>query len=576
MLPSTIERRRLLESRFPVWKPATIARHFDTAAARYPERPLIIVDQRSYSYRDVIDWSRRLAAGLISSGIGAGDHVAVLLANLPELVAVRLAVARIGAVAVPVNFLLRRMELAYVLEQSDSVALITMSAFRDIDYLDELDAIAPGWRLRAGGERLPALRQVFVHPTGGCDRRDMVTLESLESRASEADERKLAAREAEATPDHCSDIIYTSGTTGRSKGVMLTHDMVLRTAYASAYTRAFEDGRRIAFALPLYHVFGYVECLVACSFVGGAIIPQVSFSPEEMLSGAERHRATEIVCVPTMTLKLIEIARSRAFHGGLVCFFNSGGFCLPSIWDDIESLFHPREIVTAYGMTETTASTACTLPEDPRARLLSTNGRLKPAGAAGEPSLGGVLAVYKAADLLTGEDLPPGTAGELLVRGPIVTSGYYKKPEETRAAFRGEWLRTGDFGCVSSDGYVTLLGRVKEAYRCGGEMVVPLEIEELVGEHPLVAQVFAVGIPDPKMGEVGCLCVVPATAGTPDPQELIALCMSRLARFKVPRHVIFLEAQEVPTTPTGRPQKFKLAELAARRLAGGASRAEGG
>lgn len=576
MLPSPGERRRLLDSTFPVWGAATLAQRFDQAAARHPERPLIIVEARSYSYREVIDWSRRLAAGLIASGVRAGEHVAVLLANYPELVAVRLAVARIGAVAVPVNFLLRRAELAYVLEQSDSVALITMSAFRDIDYLDELDAIAPDWTLRGGGDRLQALRQVFVHPTAGYSRRGAATLESLAARASAASHRELAARETEGRPDHCSDVIYTSGTTGRSKGVMLTHDMVLRTAYASAYTRAFEDGRRILFALPMYHVFGYVECLVACTFVGGAIIPHVSFVPEEMLSAAERHGATEIVCVPTMTLKLIELARSRGFHGNLVCFFNSGGFCPPGIWDDIDALFRPREIVTAYGMTETTASTTCTLPEDSRTRLHTTNGRLKPAGSAGDPALGGVLAIYKTVDPVTGEDLPPGTAGELLVRGPIVTSGYYKKPEETRAAFCGKWLRTGDFGTVSADGYVTLLGRIKEAYRCGGEMVIPLEIEELVREHPLVAQVFAVGVPDPKMGEVGCLCVVSAMEGAPEPQELLALCASRLARFKVPRYVIFLEAQEVPTTPTGRPQKFKLTELAVRRLTEAAQRVSDG
>jgi fatty-acyl-CoA synthase len=563
---SPAERRRQLESSFPLWRPATLAEHFDSAASRYPDRPLIIADGRTYSYREVTEWSRRLAAGLIASGVRAGSQVAVLLTNLPELVAVRLAVARIGAVAVPVNFLLRRTELSYVLEQSDSTALITLSQFRDIDYLEELDAIAPGWALRGGGERLPGLRQVFVHPTGG-SRRDAASLESLEQHATAATFRALAAREAACRPDGCSDIIYTSGTTGRSKGVMLTHDMVLRTAYASAYTRAFEDGRRILFALPMYHVFGYVECLLACTFVGGAIIPQLSFAAEQMLSAAEQHRATEIVCVPTMTLKLIELARTRGFDGRLICFFNSGGFCPPTIWDEIDTLFKPREIVTAYGMTETTASTTCTLPEDSRDRLLTTNGRLKPAGSAGDPTLGGVLAIYKSADPVTGEDLPAGTPGELLVRGPIVTPGYYKKPDETRAAFSGEWLRTGDFGSLSADGYLTLLGRIKEAYRCGGEMVIPLEIEELVGEHPLVAQVYAVGIPDPKMGEVGCLCVVPAANGKPEPQELIALCATRLARFKIPRHVIFLEAGEIPTTATGRPQKFKLVELAVRRLA---------
>ncbi|HEY2402212.1 MAG TPA: hypothetical protein VGI23_17795, partial [Steroidobacteraceae bacterium] len=198
--------------------------------------------------------------------------------------------------------------------------------------------------------------------------------------------------------------------------------------------------------------------------------------------------------------------------------------------------------------------------------LLTTNGRLKPAGAAGDPSLGGVLALYKAVDPETGEDVPAGTPGEFLVRGPAVTAGYYNKPEETRAAFVDGWLRTGDVGVIGADGYLALLGRIKESYRCGGEMVIPLEIEELVNQHPDVTQALVVGVPDTKMGEVGCLCVVANSAGIPDPQALVDLCAARLARFKVPRHVIFIEATEVPTTATGRPQKFKLAELARLRV----------
>jgi fatty-acyl-CoA synthase len=198
--------------------------------------------------------------------------------------------------------------------------------------------------------------------------------------------------------------------------------------------------------------------------------------------------------------------------------------------------------------------------------LLTTNGRLKPAGSAGDPSLGGALAIYKAVDPETGAEVAPGTPGEFLVRGPAVTAGYYNKPDETRAAFSDGWLRTGDVGVIGTDGYLALLGRIKESYRCGGEMVIPLEIEELVNQHPGVAQALVVGVPDPKMGEVGCLCVIPNSAGNPDPQALINFCATRLARFKVPRHVIFIEACEVPTTATGRPQKFKLAELARRRL----------
>jgi fatty-acyl-CoA synthase len=349
---------------------------------------------------------------------------------------------------------------------------------------------------------------------------------------------------------------------------MLSHDMILRAAYASAYTRAFEDGRRILFSLPMYHVFGFVECLIASTFVGGAIVPHVFFDAQNMLDAARSHRATEMVCVPMMTLKLLEVARQHGFEGSdLLAMFNSGGASPPTIWRDIRELLGAREILTAYGMTETTASTTCTLPEGPDEFLLTTNGRLKFAGVAGDPKLGGVLAQYKTIDPVTGLDRPLGLPGELLARGPILTTGYYKKDEETRAAFNADgWLHTGDVGVITPDGYLTLTGRLKETYRCGGEMVMPREIEELLNEHPLVSQAFVVGLPDMKMGEVGCACILPAGDILPDPQELIELCTSRLARFKVPRHVVFLTAAELPLTATGRAQKFKLADLAQERL----------
>jgi fatty-acyl-CoA synthase len=263
----------------------------------------------------------------------------------------------------------------------------------------------------------------------------------------------------------------------------------------------------------------------------------------------------------------LDVVRQRGFESSaLLAMFNSGGTSPPTIWREIRELLGARELLTAYGMTETTASTTCTLPEDPDEHLLTSNGRLKAAGVAGDPELHGLLALYKAIDPETGADLPPGTAGELVVRGPIVTKGYYSKPEETAAAFHADgWLRTGDIGTVSPDGFVTLSGRIKESYRCGGEMVMPQEIEELLNEHPLVERAYAVGVPDPKMGEVGCACVIPG-GEHPDKQQLIDLCATRLARFKVPRHLIFITHEDLPITATGRPQRVHLAELARQRL----------
>jgi fatty-acyl-CoA synthase len=562
------QRRAALEARHPVWHSRTIAQALDAEATEFAERPLLITDARTYTYRDIQHWSRALAAGLIESGVQVGDHVAVVLANFPEYVAIKYAIARVGAVAVPVNYGLRRQELSYILEQSDSTVLITMDHLRDRNYLEDLDALMPGWEHGGGGSLLPRLRRVFVHTIEGNPRGAATTLSALAAMGTPTSRAELTRREAQGDPHIRSDVIYTSGTTGSPKGVMLSHDMILRAAYASAYTRAFEDGRRILFSLPMYHVFGFVECLIASIFVGGAIVPHIVFDARKMLEAAQSHRATEMVCVPMMTLKLLEVAGREGFdNSSLLAMFNSGGASPPNVWRDIRELLGAREILTAYGMTETTASTICTLPEGSDEFLLSTNGRLKFAGVAGDPELGGVLAQYKSLDPVTGSDLPLGTPGELVVRGPIVTEGYYKKAEETRAVFNADgWLRTGDIGVITADGYLTLTGRLKETYRCGGEMVMPREIEELLNEHPLVAQAIVVGLPDMKMGEVGCACVVSAGDTRPDPQELIDLCASRLARFKVPRHVVFLAADEVPLTATGRAQKFKLAELAKERL----------
>ncbi|MCB1602838.1 MAG: acyl--CoA ligase, partial [Xanthomonadales bacterium] len=205
-------------------------------------------------------------------------------------------------------------------------------------------------------------------------------------------------------------------------------------------------------------------------------------------------------------------------------------------------------MLTGYGMTETTASTCCTLPEGDDRHLLTSNGRLKDAGLAGFDQPDDRLAVYKAIDPESGEDLPYGEEGELLVKGLAVTPGYYKKPEENEAAFTADgWLRTGDIGTVDAEGYVALHGRIKESYRCGGEMVMPQEVEELLMEHPGVSNALVVGVPDHKMGEVGCALIVPEGTA-PDSSELIALCAERLARFKVPKHVLFVTESDVPYT----------------------------
>lgn len=558
-LPPPDERRSALLRRFPQWPGVTIPHLFDRVAALYPDRPMILTGARCSSYSDAAAASAQMASGLVAMGLAPGARVAVMMANYPEFIFAKLAIARAGCVAVPVNFLLQRAELLYVLGQSGCRALFGMAIFRDRDYLADFAAALV---------QLPELQHVFLREDDGAFGPGMMSVAQLAEAATPASDAACADRQVAARADDLCDIVYTSGTTGQPKGAMLTHDMVLRAGFSSALTRAFEDGRRIQFALPMYHVFGYVECWVAPLFVGGAIIPHAVFDPEAMLDSAVAFGATDIIAVPMMTHALIDAARRREGRiDTLRAFFNSGGANSATVWADIRAVLGAQEIHTAYGMTETTASVMCTLGEDPERRLCTTNGGYKLAGPAGDPAIGGRIATYRVVDPETGAVLPCGQDGELQVRGPVVTTGYFGKPDETAAAFTTDgWFRTGDVGRLFADGYLRLTGRIKETYRCGGEMVMPREIEDLLAGVPGIDQVHAVGVPDARMGEVGCLCVVPAAGARIDAAELIARCRSHLARFKVPQHVLILRAEDIPLTVTGRPQKFRLAALAAARL----------
>ncbi|MFD2580111.1 AMP-binding protein [Novosphingobium colocasiae] len=321
----------MLESRYPQWPDCRLHVLFERIATQFPDRPLILTDTHCWTYAEAARASRAVAAGLVALGVQPGDRVALIMANHPEFVIAKLAIARAGAVAVAINYLLREDELAYVLEQSGSRFVFAMDALRDRDYRPDLAAVL---------RRVEGLEQVILQ--GAVGQTGFLNFDALAAMASADDDAALAAHEGPGRADTLSDIVYTSGTTGRPKGVMLTHDMILRAGYSSALTRAFEDGRRVLFALPMYHVFGYVECFVAALFAGGAIIPQTVFDPAAMLDLADRHAATDMVCVPVMTHQLLEAAQARgARPAHLLAYFNSGGANVPGVWDQIRTILGP-------------------------------------------------------------------------------------------------------------------------------------------------------------------------------------------------------------------------------------------
>jgi fatty-acyl-CoA synthase len=582
-------RRSDLEARHQPWRPQTLTALLDTNARRFPDRPFVIGEEETLSYADLAARSATLARGLVARGVQVGERVALVMPNGPDMIAARFAVARAGAVAVPVSFRLHAVELAQVLQQSEASVLITMEEFREISALDALDRIAPGWeRLSPGrpgpaGARpggvgsLPELRLVVTAPRGAAPARPgLLTLEALGTGPDPGLDAMLNVRAVVASPQDVTTIFYTSGTTGIPKGVLSTHDMEMRSAYGSACARAFEDGRRIMFALPLNHVFAYIEGLLASMFVAGSVVVQSVFDPGASLAAIGRHQVGEALFVPTMSLAVVEAAR-RAQHdlSSLHSVMSAASSAPATLWNDLQGLLGAEQLVTAYGMSETSAAATFTRIGGPVEDLEHTVGWPKPGGIAGDPELGGALAEYKAVDQLTGADLPPGSAGELVARGPIVCRGYFRQAGATAAAMLpGGWLRSGDLGFIREDGALVLTGRAKEVYKCGGELVMPTEVEACLTRRPDIAQAYVVGVPDARMGEVGCAWVVPDEDAKLDPDEdakldpdeVIRYCRGELARYKVPQYVMLTTAAELPLTVSGKVQKFKLAERAVSEL----------
>ncbi len=558
--PSIPQRRQSLRDRFASWQPVSLADWLDRCAAQYPDRPFVLADAVSWTYAQVRDESRRLAAGLAALGVRPGDRVGIVMANYPEFVSIKFAIARAGAIAVPFNYLYRESELAFVLADSGCRVLVTMTEYGTLDYQQMLDGIAPGWDTAAfayrpdGTDTVPGLRAVVVLDTGGTPRDGAMNVADLGA----MDGPGMIAPQV--NPLEAGDILYTSGTTGSPKGVVVSHDAVLRTAYASALTRAYQDGRRVLYSLPCYHMFGYIEGLLSVMFVGGAVVLQPTFSAEGYFRGIQEHGATDLLCVPTMAVAMVESPVRGDYDLSSLQAILCGSAPAPMwLWQRFVRDFGVTEIVTGYGMTECGGAMTLTLPEDPLEVLTDTVGRPKIAAAAGVPGTD-ALVTYRAVDPSTGAALPPGAEGELISNGPTTMLGYWNRPPDTALAIRDGWLHSGDLGRVRSDGYLQVTGRSKELYKSGGELVMPKEIEDLLVAHPDISQVFAVGLTDERWGEIGCVVVVPVAGRHITEREVLDVCRQNLARFKVPKQVVFLAADELPTTPTGKVQKFRLVQ----------------
>jgi fatty-acyl-CoA synthase len=551
-------RRADLEKRTGTWTPRSLAAAFDHAADTWPDRPYVLAESGSLAYAEVQAKSLDLAAGLITLGVEMGDRIALLVDNRPEYAAIKFAVARVGAIAVPLNYSYKGDEIKERLVQSGASIVIAIDASVATNFLEVFDSLVPGWEAAVTSPELPELRHILL-----VDNAARPTAPSIHSlTADEEDLDEVSSRTAAIDPDSVCDIVFTSGTTGHAIGAELTHDMVLRSAYGSAYHRAFDDGWRISFALPLYHVFGYIEGMLAAIFVGGAIAPLRIFNPKTVLTIIQDFKINEVLFVPTMTVAVVDLAVKEKFDlSSLQSVFSAAAPAPVWLWERVLSDLKPVMVFTGYGQTEVSAATALTFPSDDIETVAAVVGATKLGGLAAGGAADGRLAEYRTVDPFTGDPLPLGEAGELSVRGPQVTRGYYQNPERTGEAIDADgWLRTGDLGRVNEQGYLELGGRSSELFKVGGELVAPVEVERVLTSIEGVSQAFVAGIPDELYGDIGWAWVVPAEGASLDTHAVTAHLREHLAPFKVPRGITLLEAAELPTTTTGKVQKYLLVQ----------------
>lgn len=540
------ERQAELDRLYPVWEKKTIWKFFEATTERFPDKEFVVAaGHGSYTYRQTKEEVLRIARGLVAAGVRPGDHVAMQIENCPEQAFVALAITAVRAVKVPVNTSLGAKELSFILRQSESQYLVT------------------GCQIRLE-DKENCLKQIIALPEARCEV-DIPVLFWNEFLAAE-EGQILPDSEGQQYADEVSDIIYTSGSTKAPKGVMLTHDMLMRSAFANCLNRGFELGRRIFVPLPMFHVYGYVEGMLAAILVGGAVLLRCGkFTAEPVLDFMQESRANDILSVPSQMMTLIHYLKEKPRKlPELHAVYCSAAICPSWVWPGIRDALEVQDVITGYGMTEVSGASMQTAPEDTDTVLGTRVGKLLPGGSSGYPELGGHQIAYRVVDQKTGVDCAPGEIGELWCRGAVVTRGYFNRVEANARVFTQDgWFRTGDCGCFDEAGYLILAGRVDDMYKINGENVSPKFLEDVLGNCPEINNVEIVGVPDEKRGYVGA-AFIQLHEDIPENRERAEnYSREHLAKFQVPKYFIYMKEADWPRTSTGKVQKFRLKEMAA-------------
>lgn len=490
-----------------------------------------------WTFSDLDRRSGDLARGLVALGVEPGERVAVWAENLPDWVALQFAAARAGAVLVTANTALARPEVAYLLRQSRTAVVLVAPGDRGERRLDVLTELR---------SELPDLREVVAldgpAPAGVRSMEDLV-----------AAGRSVAIAEvrsrAEATgPDDAANIQYTSGTTGFPKGVVLSHRNVIWNGWAQSEVIGVGREDAVLVQVPLFHCFGCVIAVLGAFTHDARIVMLDRFDPLHALEAIDAEGCTVIHGVPTMFRALLDHPdgprfRTRSLRTGLM----AGAPCPVPLMERVVADLGARGVVAAYGLTEAAPAVASSRPDDPVEQRCSTIGRPMPE------------VDVRIVDPSTLEDVEPGAPGELWCRSPGVMLGYFADPEASATAVTPDgWLRTGDQATRDALGLLRITGRIKELIIRGGENIAPAEVDDALRAHPAVRDAAAFGIPSERLGEKVAAAVVLREGHRITLEEITAFLEGRLARFKHPVRIGFLET--LPLTGSGKVQRFKLAE----------------